>query len=199
MLMSSFSASFLVDFTLGLQAECDLQARQICHCTPSCYVFAWQAQSVCSLARYRQDFATCGCSAVCAGAIPLQCQVKRCVHHLHKMRNIHVLLSCSQLLTMLLQGSRIVQRYIDYKKLQRLMKDISGFSASQRLEGGEPMLHIQPKQVHQAACGIRTPLLCPVYCMFSLTRTSSDAVMLPQQELADCLATCCLVACSCRF
>lgn len=50
---------------------------------------------------------------------------------------------------MLLQGSRIVQRYIDYKKLKRLMKDISGFNASQRMEGGQPMTHIQPKQVHQ--------------------------------------------------
>lgn len=28
MLMSSFGASFLVDFTLGLQAECDLQVWQ---------------------------------------------------------------------------------------------------------------------------------------------------------------------------
>lgn len=57
----------------------------------------------------------------------------------------------SVVLTTLLQGSRIVQRYIDYKKLQRLMKDISGFSASQRMEGGQPMMHIQPKQVHQAS------------------------------------------------
>ena len=44
-----------------------------------------------------------------------------------------------------------MQRYIDYKKLQRLMKDISGFSASQRMEGGQPMMHIQPKQVQQAS------------------------------------------------
>ena len=51
------------------------------------------------------------------------------------------------LLLHLLQGSRIVQRYIDYKKLQHLMKDISGFSASQRMEGGQPMTHIEPKQV----------------------------------------------------
>lgn len=28
MLLSSFGASFLVDFTLGLQAECDLQVWQ---------------------------------------------------------------------------------------------------------------------------------------------------------------------------
>ena len=57
-------------------------------------------------------------------------------------------LGSSIVLAMMLQGSRIVQRYIDYKKLQRLMKDISGFSASQRVEGGQPMMHIQPKQVH---------------------------------------------------
>lgn len=46
-----------------------------------------------------------------------------------------------------MQGSRIVQRYIDYKKLKRLMKEISGFNASQRMEGEQPMTHIQPKQV----------------------------------------------------
>lgn len=28
MLLGSFGASFLVDFTLGLQAECDIQVRQ---------------------------------------------------------------------------------------------------------------------------------------------------------------------------
>lgn len=42
-----------------------------------------------------------------------------------------------------------MQRYIDYKKLKRLMKDISGFNASQRMEGEQPMTHIQPKQVQQ--------------------------------------------------
>ncbi|DBA99835.1 TPA: Golgi transport complex subunit 4, variant 2 [Trebouxia sp. C0004] len=45
------------------------------------------------------------------------------------------------------QGSRIVQRYIDHKKLQRLMKDISGFTASQRMEPGQPVTSIEPKQV----------------------------------------------------
>ena len=47
----------------------------------------------------------------------------------------------------LMQGSRVVQRYIDYKKLQRLMKDISSFRASQKAEGAQPMSHIHPKQV----------------------------------------------------
>ena len=66
-----------------------------------------------------------------------------------------------------------MQRYIDYKKLQRLMKDISGFSASQRVEGKQPMMHIQPKQVQQAshccialtlACSASaTPLMCTDY------------------------------------
>ena len=50
----------------------------------------------------------------------------------------------------MLQGSRIVQRYIDYKKLQRLMKDISGFTASQRMEPGQPAVNIDAKQVSVA-------------------------------------------------
>ncbi|DBB16575.1 TPA: Golgi transport complex subunit 4 [Trebouxia sp. C0006] len=69
LLLTNFGATFLVEFTLGLQAECDVQ------------------------------------------------------------------------------GSRIVQRYIDHKKLQRLMKDISGFTASQRMEPGQPVTSIDPKQV----------------------------------------------------
>lgn len=56
------------------------------------------------------------------------------------------------------QGSRIVQRYIDYKKLQRLMKDISGFTASQRMEPGQPVTSIDPKQVHHL------PLAHPYCC-----------------------------------
>ena len=43
-----------------------------------------------------------------------------------------------------------MQRYIDYKKLQRLMKDISGFTASQRMEPGQPATIIDPKQVQHA-------------------------------------------------
>ncbi len=72
---------------------------------------------------------------------------------------------------MVVQGSRIVQRYIDYKKLQRLMKDISGFTASQRMEPGQPVTNIDPKQVpctslcaSAAACvspfGTQTICLC---------------------------------------
>ena len=65
------------------------------------------------------------------------------------------------------QGSRIVQRYIDYKKLQRLMKDISGFTASQRMEPGQPVTSIDPKHVRGSThCPCFTsaavPLLVPV-------------------------------------
>lgn len=45
------------------------------------------------------------------------------------------------------QGGRIVQRYIDYRKLQRLMKDISSFTASQRMDDVSATLQIDAKQV----------------------------------------------------
>ena len=82
------------------------------------------------------------------------------------------------MLLALLQGSRIVQRYIDYKKLQRLMKDISGFSASQRMEGVQPMMHIQPKQVQQAACGFHhyASMLKLACSAWQTTSNDADAV-----------------------
>lgn len=46
-----------------------------------------------------------------------------------------------------LQGGRIVQRYIDHRKLQRLMKDISSFTASQRMNDVPAVMQVDAKQV----------------------------------------------------
>ncbi len=96
--------------------------------------------------------------------------------------------------TAVLQGSRIVQRYIDHKKLQRLMKDISGFTASQRMEPGQPVTSIDPKQVHSphamtTRCGLPSALflVAPVCLTKQLTHDDA-AVDLLQKTMASTVA-----------
>ncbi len=84
-----------------------------------------------------------------------------------------------------LQGSRIVQRYIDHKKLQRLMKDISGFTASQRMEPGQPMTSIDPKQVHcQPAMKTSCRLAFAYFFVAPVCPLNSSPIIMP-------LLTCC--------
>ena len=187
MLLGSFGASFLVHFTLGLQAECDIQVRKGTSATgqppspPANFLYFCQTLPA-SFANIDKALATCGCSIVFAGVTLLHWHHQSCMHHLKRRRSYCVQPSLV-VLALMLQGSRVIQRYIDYKKLQRLMKDISGFSATQRLEGGQPMMHIQPKQVQQAICSNTQQATCSFqhccsvleFCMFSLVTTSSDA------------------------
>jgi hypothetical protein len=87
--------------------------------------------------------------------------------------------------TAVLQGSRIVQRYIDHKKLQRLMKDISGFTASQRMEPGQPVTSIDPKQVHSPhAMTTRCGLPSALFLVAPVCPLNSLPMMMP-------LLTCC--------
>ena len=94
-----------------------------------------------------------------------------------------------------LQGSRIVQRYIDHKKLQRLMKDISGFTASQRMEPGQPVTSIDPKQVHSPYAGFYGSTGLPG--VMDLYLSAMDAISAVGTTAVDkALQTClCLLPC----